>query len=377
MSSSGTYWGRLGAFVAGVLMLGLGVTTFLDPAQTCGSADVTAGDTCVTTSVSGGHVSSSSQTYDQHTLDVGERNRRILGVAGMAIGPVLILGACWFTVRGIRSGRPVRARLLLTSQQAYGGGTETVRFRGWAHCTHCAGTGARSVRADGSRRRCLWCNSSGLGRRVRRSATVRVPAGVKDGGTLRVPGRGAPGRGGGPAGDLLLSVRISGPGQAAADATTGPRAGTPPPRQRPGAARSVPEERGAPRAQPPSRGAGTGSVSVRADGIRITVDQASVTVHEERRSPTGRTSWVTTHELHWPDIALLVFDSDRHDPVVALYAIPSDVARAGHGRLHLVDARKFTASDWAALAGGIERHSHARIALDTAPLRSPGGLRDS
>ncbi len=38
--------------------------------------------------------------------------------------------------------------------------------------------------------------------------TVRVPPGAGDGDKLRVPGRGAPGRGGGPAGDLLLTIRV-------------------------------------------------------------------------------------------------------------------------------------------------------------------------
>jgi curved DNA-binding protein len=38
--------------------------------------------------------------------------------------------------------------------------------------------------------------------------TVRVPPGAGDGDKLRVPGRGTPGRGGGPAGDLLLTIRV-------------------------------------------------------------------------------------------------------------------------------------------------------------------------
>ena len=41
-----------------------------------------------------------------------------------------------------------------------------------------------------------------------RNYTVKVPAGVIDGQRIRLVGQGAPGRGGGPAGDLYLSVRL-------------------------------------------------------------------------------------------------------------------------------------------------------------------------
>ena len=40
------------------------------------------------------------------------------------------------------------------------------------------------------------------------SVTVRIPPGVDTGGRLRVPGKGAPGIGGGPPGDLWVSLRV-------------------------------------------------------------------------------------------------------------------------------------------------------------------------
>lgn len=39
--------------------------------------------------------------------------------------------------------------------------------------------------------------------------TVRVPPGAEDGKRLRVPGQGAPGMGGGPAGDLVLNIQVT------------------------------------------------------------------------------------------------------------------------------------------------------------------------
>jgi molecular chaperone DnaJ len=81
-----------------------------------------------------------------------------------------------------------------TVQQAAG----KMRFN--VPCTRCGGTGKL-------RTMCKTCNGEG---RVRRSESidVRIPAGVSNGGRVRVPGKGNSGTMGAPAGDLYLRVVV-------------------------------------------------------------------------------------------------------------------------------------------------------------------------
>ena len=55
--------------------------------------------------------------------------------------------------------------------------------------------------------RCKKCRGTGVERR-RREVKVRIPAAVRDGQRIRVKGRGAAGRNGGPPGDLYVVVHV-------------------------------------------------------------------------------------------------------------------------------------------------------------------------
>ena len=68
-------------------------------------------------------------------------------------------------------------------------------------CRNCQGTG--TVIPDP----CPTCHGSGVERRSREVQT-RIPAGVSDGQTIRLKGRGGPGRNGGPPGDLLVDIHV-------------------------------------------------------------------------------------------------------------------------------------------------------------------------
>jgi molecular chaperone DnaJ len=69
-------------------------------------------------------------------------------------------------------------------------------------CSLCGGRGV--VIEDP----CPTCGGAGMTRPVKRYR-VKVPAGVKDGSRIRLPGKGEPGVGGGPPGDLYVVTRVA------------------------------------------------------------------------------------------------------------------------------------------------------------------------
>lgn len=148
--------------------------------------------------------------------------------------------------RGGRAARPRRgadleSELTLSFDQALDGATVPLRLQVEGSCSSCRGTGAAagtipqtcptcggsgqvSRNAGGFafaepcptcrgrglyvEQPCTSCHGSGRGSQTR-TVNARIPAGVKDGATIRLKGKGAPGDAGGPAGDLLVKVKVA------------------------------------------------------------------------------------------------------------------------------------------------------------------------
>ena len=149
------------------------------------------------------------------------------GGAGSGVGP--------------RRGADVQAELTLDFVDAVRGMTTTLHLTSDAACSTCNGSGARPGTTPklcpqcGGRgviddnqglfsfstpcRRCAGagtviedpcptCRGSGIEKRAR-EVQARIPPGVNDNQTIRLKGRGAPGRNGGPPGDLLVQVHVA------------------------------------------------------------------------------------------------------------------------------------------------------------------------
>jgi molecular chaperone DnaJ len=142
---------------------------------------------------------------------------------------------------GPQRGGDVEATLSLDFADAAKGLTTTLYLTSEAECSTCHGSGAKPgtqpkvcsncggrgviddnqglfsfsspCRVCGGRGvivtdACPTCNGTGTERR-RREVQARIPAGVADGQKIRLKGRGAPGRNGGPPGDLIVECHVA------------------------------------------------------------------------------------------------------------------------------------------------------------------------
>jgi molecular chaperone DnaJ len=142
---------------------------------------------------------------------------------------------------GPTRGADMEADLTVGFDDAAHGITTTISVRGAVACSKCGGSGAepgttvttcptcggRGMVAQnqgffsftqpcpecGGRgqiieKPCTQCRGSGSEMKTR-EINLRVPAGVRDGSTLRIRAKGAPGTMGGPPGDLLVHIRVA------------------------------------------------------------------------------------------------------------------------------------------------------------------------
>jgi len=105
--------------------------------------------------------------------------------------------------RGPRSarGHDVEAELELSLEEAHRGGRRSLQMQGAEPCPTCQGTGL----VDG--KTCPTCGGSGQVLRPK-TIEVNIPAGVRDGSTIRLAGQGGAGTSGSEPGDLYLHIRL-------------------------------------------------------------------------------------------------------------------------------------------------------------------------
>ena len=100
-----------------------------------------------------------------------------------------------------RRGQDLTHSIHLPFRQAILGATREIEIPRVGRCSACGGRG------ESAGSRCSGCRGTGTLRESRR-VKVRIPAGIADGGTLRLRGKGDAGSAGAPSGDLFLEVRV-------------------------------------------------------------------------------------------------------------------------------------------------------------------------
>lgn len=94
----------------------------------------------------------------------------------------------WASGQAASTGQSFESEVQLTVEEAFRGGHRTLRFS------------TEATVGGGS--------SRGNGQGTVRTLEVNIPPGVREGSVIRLQGQGAKGQGGGPDGDLLLTVRL-------------------------------------------------------------------------------------------------------------------------------------------------------------------------
>ena len=101
-----------------------------------------------------------------------------------------------------RRGQNVEAELELSLEEAHRGGRSTLQMQAAESCMTCRGAGVID-----NNQGCPACGGAGQVLRPK-TIEVNIPAGVRDGSTIRLAGQGGAGAAGAQAGDLYLHIRL-------------------------------------------------------------------------------------------------------------------------------------------------------------------------
>jgi DnaJ-class molecular chaperone len=98
-------------------------------------------------------------------------------------------------------GSDVEAEITLSVEEAHRGTRRSLTLQTTEACPTCGGTGRKDNAV------CPTCRGAGAVVRPK-SIEVNIPKGARDGAVIRLSGKGEPGIGGGPPGDLYLRIRL-------------------------------------------------------------------------------------------------------------------------------------------------------------------------
>ncbi|HKB66729.1 MAG TPA: J domain-containing protein [Pyrinomonadaceae bacterium] len=128
------------------------------------------------------------------------------GGTGFDIFEEMFSGASGRGGRGRRRDRgdDVEAQLELSLEEAHRGGRRTLQMQAAETCPTCSGTG---LVGDAGDKTCPACGGSGQVLKPK-TIEVNIPAGVRDGSTVRLAGQGGTGTNGTQPGDLYLRIRL-------------------------------------------------------------------------------------------------------------------------------------------------------------------------
>jgi len=99
-------------------------------------------------------------------------------------------------------GQDVEAQLEISVEEAHRGGRHTLQMQVAEICPTCHGTGIVD-----DNKTCPTCGGSGQVLKPK-AIEVNIPAGARDGSTVRLAGQGGPGTDGAQSGDLYLHIRL-------------------------------------------------------------------------------------------------------------------------------------------------------------------------